>query len=611
MTNVLFKTPRLTTVQWAPLTELLRLLKIAPLPRWAAAVLIGIGFASSLAETVGITLVLFFLYLTMGQVELATSTNGLLGDALRHVASYFDNSTETAAVIFILIVARAGLAFVHALISARIGEQINEVTRNRVHQQYLSTSYSFFQRHDEAHLMEVLGTETWLISGAYSALTRIIVSACSLLLFAAFLFAFSIKITAVAFVGSILVFTGLRQLSRPIRLLGGAVKRVHQELGAHMLRSLQGMRTIRVYGQEKLHQARFEQTSAEAREIALGLARISALVSPLTEVGFLLVLCLITAFARSWGVEFATTLTTIALLYRLQPHVRDLQSDLLHLAQIEPQVRSIRLMLSTDDKAYPNPGRYPFKKLNRRILFERVSFRYETDSHPVLHELSFEIPVGKTTALVGASGAGKTTIVNLLLRLYSACEGTIWIDDLPLEQVQRTDWLSQLAIAGQDVDLIEGTVIDNIRMANQAASKQDIFQALRLAGISTFIDGLPDKYETWVGQHGLRFSGGQRQRLGLARAIVRNPEFLILDEAMSALDRNLEESIRQAIESRFRGRTILLITHRLETILGADHIVYIGAGQALAQGTPAELLDDPASPLSKELRTGRGALGTR
>ncbi len=596
---------RRTTTRRAALAELWQLLQDAPLPRWITPLLIVLGLASSLAETVGITLVLLFFYLAMGQAELATSTSGLLGNALQHATSWLHGSTETAIVVLLLIVARGALAFGYALISARVGECINEFARNRVHLQYLSTSYSFFQRHDEAYLMELLGTETWLIAGAYSSFTRLIVSFCSIFLFVSFLLALSVKITILAIAGSMIVSTGLRHLSKPMRVLGGDVKLIHQRLGEHMLMTLQGMRTIRAYGQEKLHQDRFERASAEAGRVSLGLARLSALVSPLTEVGYLVVLCIVIASADMWGIGFATSLTAVALLYRLQPHLRELEISLLYMAQIESRLRSIRLMLATEDKEYPGQGEYPIAALRDRISFDRVSFRYESSSDLSIDQVSFDIPVGKTTALVGASGAGKTTIVNLLLRLYSPTDGVIRIDGRPLDDVLRTDWLGLLAIAGQDVDLVEGTIIDNVRMARRDASQDEVLHALRMAGISDFVEALPDKYDTWIGQQGMRFSGGQRQRLGLARAILRDPQFLILDEAMSALDRDLEESVRAAIKQQFSDRTVLLITHRLETVVNADHVIYIDAGKVCLEGSPARLLQDSTNSFSKALRVDR------
>lgn len=594
-----------TATRRAALAELWQLLQDAPLPRWITPLLIVLGLASSLAETIGITLVLLFFYLAMGQAELASSTSGLLGNVLQHAISWLHGTIETAIVVLLLIVARGALAFANTLISARVGERINEFARNRVHQQYLSASYSFFRRHDEAYLMELLGTETWLIAGAYSSFTGLIVSSCSIVLFVSFLFALSVKITILAIAGSMLVSTGLRHLSKPIKALGSSVKLMHQRLGEHMLMTLQGMRTIRAYGQEKLHQDRFERASAEARRVSLELARLSALVSPLTEVGYLVVLCIVIASTDVWGIGFATGLTAVALLYRLQPHLRELETSLLYMAQIESRLRSIRLMLATEDKEYPRQGEYPITALRDRISFDRVSFRYDSSSDLAIDQISFDIPVGKTTALVGASGAGKTTIVNLLLRLYSPTDGVIRIDGRPLEDVLRTDWLGLLAIAGQDVDLVEGTIIENVRMAKRDASQDEVLHALRVAGISDFVEALPDKYDSWIGQQGMRFSGGQRQRLGLARAILRDPQFLILDEAMSALDRDLEETVRAAIKHQFSDRTVLLITHRLETVVNTDHVIYIDGGRVRLEGPPAKLLQDSTNSFSKALRVGR------
>ncbi len=572
-----------------------RLLAEAPIPRWATPVLVLLGLISSLAETLGITLVVLFFYSAMGQLDRAVSANGMLGSTLRQATGWLDNSTEMAAVILLLIVARGGLSFLHGFLSARISEQISENVRNRVHRQYLTVAYPFIRRHEQAYLMEVLGTETWLISGAHSSLTRIVVNICSILVFTAALLTLSWQITLTAILGSLLVSIGLRHLSRSAHKLGRRVKYIHQLLGEHMLITLQGMRTIRAYGQETLHQGRFERASAEARQTAIALSRLMAQLHPLTELGYIAVLCVIIGMANAGHAGFPVTLAAIALLYRLQPHLRELEGNLLSLAQIEPQLDSVRAMLATDDKEYPSAGHRSIQSVGSGIRFERVSFSYDKGGGAALTDLSFEIPAGKTTALIGASGAGKTTIVNLLLRLYQPTGGTILVDGVPLEEVRRTDWLDLLAIAGQDVDLVEGTVIDNIRMANGASSDDDVRAALRVAGIADTINGLPDGYFTWIGQQGMRFSGGQRQRLGLARAILRDPAFLILDEAMSALDKSLEDSIRHAIDRRFAGRTRLLITHRTETLSNVDHVIRLDQGRVIAEGPPAEVFAKPST----------------
>jgi len=197
------------------------------------------------------------------------------------------------------------------------------------------------------------------------------------------------------------------------------------------------------------------------------------------------------------------------------------------------------------------------------------------------------------------SGAGETTIVNLLLRLYREDSGSILADDVCLEEFTRASWLSRIAAAGQDVELIEGTVRDNFRVASAEADLPAMRLAAKAAGILDVIEGLPQGFDSWIGQQGLRLSGGQRQRLGLARALLRDPDILILDEATSALDSALEHEIRGAIRQKLAGRTLLVITHRLEAIMSADQVICIGSGRVLDCGSPAELRSRSASAFWK------------
>jgi ABC-type multidrug transport system fused ATPase/permease subunit len=564
------------------LDHLRALLRLTPKPAWATPLLIALGLATSLAETLGITLIVAFLYTALGQSgDASAAVGGLLGQALHSARAAFGSPTLMALGILTLIVARAGLAYINRVISADIGELISESVRNRIHAHYLNAPYAFMQRHEQGQLMEVLGSESWLIADAYRSLTRILVGACSVLVFGAFLLALSWPITLMAAAGSIVLSLVLRRLARPAQALGRRVKQVHQKLGEQMLMTIEGLRTIRAYGQESVHQERFVRSSAEARATSLALARLSSLLDPITEVGYLVMLCVIVAAAVQAGTPLATLLAATALLYRLQPHAREIEGHLLYLAQIEPQLRSVRAMLHNDDAAHEQPGQLPIETLRQRIRFEGVGFTYADGLPPALDNVSFDIPAGRTTALVGASGAGKTTLIHLLLRLYAPGAGTISVDGVPLQDLRRADWLALLAVAGQDVDLVEGSVLDNIRMADPDASPDDVLAAARMAGVAEFVEPLAEGFETWIGQQGHRFSGGQRQRLGLARALLRKPQLLILDEAMNALDAELAGRIRQAIDEHLPACTVLVISHHADVVRDADHVIHLDSGRVV------------------------------
>jgi ABC-type multidrug transport system fused ATPase/permease subunit len=275
---------------------------------------------------------------------------------------------------------------------------------------------------------------------------------------------------------------------------------VHQALGERMLVTLQGMRTIRAFGQEVVHHRIFVELSAKARRISLQLDRLSAVLNPVTEIGYLAILCFIIGAAGWLQASFATTLAVVALLYRLQPHVRELEGNLLYLAQLGPQLRSVRAMLDRCDKEYLPAGDRPISSLRHDVRFENVSFAYGGTREAALRNVSFTIRAGITTALVGPSGAGKTTIVNLLLRLYLPDSGCIRVDKINLQEIRRSEWLGILAVAGQDIDLIEGTLKDNILMARAEATDAEVAEAVQMAGLTEMIETLPHGYENWIGQ---------------------------------------------------------------------------------------------------------------
>ncbi|NBX04331.1 MAG: ABC transporter ATP-binding protein/permease [Alphaproteobacteria bacterium] len=233
-----------------------------------------------------------------------------------------------------------------------------------------------------------------------------------------------------------------------------------------------------------------------------------------------------------------------------------------------------------------------------KIEFSEVNFAYDS-RRPVLRGVSFEVPAGTSVAIVGASGAGKSTITRLLYRFYDLQSGQIRIDDQSLSEVTQNSVRRAIGIVPQDPDIFSGTARENIRLGNVDASDEDIIKAAKMASAMEFLLALPQGLDTHLGEKGVRLSGGQRQRIAIARAVIRNPKILLLDEATSALDSENEHAIQQALEQVTQGRTTFVIAHRLSTITKADHIILMNEGRIEAVGTHTELLEK--SPLYARL----------
>jgi ATP-binding cassette subfamily B protein len=235
------------------------------------------------------------------------------------------------------------------------------------------------------------------------------------------------------------------------------------------------------------------------------------------------------------------------------------------------------------------PGARPLRIAGGSIRFENVRFHYEPE-RTILDGLSFEVPAGKVVAIVGPSGAGKSTVSRILLRFYDVAGGRVTIDGQDTREVTQTSLRAAIGVVPQDTVLFNDTILYNIRYGRPDAGDADVEEAARLAQIDGFIRALPDGYRTMVGERGLKLSGGEKQRVAIARTILKAPPILILDEATSALDSHTEREIQDALDLVARDRTTLVIAHRLSTIVAADNILVLDAGRLVEQGTHAELL---------------------
>lgn len=247
-------------------------------------------------------------------------------------------------------------------------------------------------------------------------------------------------------------------------------------------------------------------------------------------------------------------------------------------------------ILDTHSEVSDAPTATPLSIVSGHIRAEHISFAYDS-RQPVLTDVSFEAKPGELVAIVGPTGAGKTTVMNLLHRFYDPTEGHITIDGQDLRQVTMESWYRQVALVPQETILFGGTIFDNIRYGNEKATQEEVTTASRAAHAHDFIMSFPDQYQTMIGEKGINLSGGQRQRIAIARAIVKNPRILLLDEATSALDSESERFVQEALEQLMKGRTTFVIAHRLTTIQGADRILVFNKGRLVETGTHVELMN--------------------
>ena len=261
----------------------------------------------------------------------------------------------------------------------------------------------------------------------------------------------------------------------------------------------------------------------------------------------------------------------------------------LGLSNLQGSFNNIQQLLRTDDKPYLKNGTAQFYRLKQAIEFIDVDFGYDANE-PILQQISLTIQQGTTVALVGASGAGKTTLADLIPRFYDPLGGKILIDGLDLREFEINSLRRKLAVVSQNTFIFNASVRDNIAYAIATADEADIREAARLANALEFIDQMPEGFDTQLGDRGVRLSGGQKQRIAIARALLRNPDILILDEATSALDSVSERLIQQSLEKLAVGRTVIAIAHRLSTIMKADKVVVLEKGRVVEQGTYQQLL---------------------
>lgn len=399
--------------------------------------------------------------------------------------------------------------------------------------------------------------------------------------------------------GFIILFAVLPiyRLGRRMRKIADATQSQLADFTSQLDATFQGVRVVKAYNAEAHEIERARLTIRQLFKLYYRAARVQSAASPIVNVVSMTAIAVIIWYAgfnvhkgTSTGSDLASFVGAMLLAYRPFRTVASLTTQV-----SEGMAAAKRFFTVLDQPATIRDadGAVPLVVSHGEIAFEEVNFSYG-DGHGGVNDVSFRVPQNSTVALVGASGAGKTTIMNLLLRFYDATDGRITIDGQDIRSVTLASLRRAFAFVSQDIVLFDDTVAANISYGNPGASREEIIAAAKKAFAHEFILQLPQGYDTVIGPSGIKLSGGQRQRLSIARAILKNAPILLLDEATSALDTASERAVQAALESLMRGRTTLVIAHRLSTIQHADCILVLDCGRIADVGTHTELLRNSA-----------------
>ena len=467
--------------------------------------------------------------------------------------------------------------------------------RKQIFEQLQAVSISFFSKTRSGELINTITTEIERIKQAFGGFAFLLTSSLTVVVYFLSMFLLSWQLTVIAVLLFTLLAVGLSTLNARIREASFGVTRASGEFTSTAMEFISGIRTVQAFATQDFERKRFYRASSNIVSAFSKAIRAWALVKPLadglaTTVLISMIIVAFAVFVANGTLQVASLLTFFFVLFRLIPNLQNVNNVLAQLSTLYGSADNIKELLRTDNKQYFQNGEIKFLGLKRAIDFVSVDFGYDA-SNLVLHDITLTIEQGKMTALVGGSGAGKTTLADLIPRFYDPTQGKVLIDGVDLREFEINSLRRNMAVVSQDTFIFNTTVQNNIAYGTEGTTEEAILEAARLANALEFIQEMPEGFDTQLGDRGVRLSGGQRQRIAIARALLRNPDILILDEATSALDSVSERLIQESLEKLAIGRTVIAIAHRLSTIASADKVVVLEQGQIVEQGKYQELLE--------------------
>jgi len=501
-------------------------------------------------------------------------------------------------VLLAVIVTLALATYLRFYLITRVGEKVVADIRRDVFNHILRLSSNFFETAKTGDIMSRITTDATILQIVIGSSLSVALRNIFLLFGGLFLLvATSAKLSFYIAIMIPVAVLPVLIMGKRVRILSRKAQEKVSDIASHVDETLTGIKTVQAYSREEVENRQFDEKVKNALEAATNRVKMRAL---LTALVIIVVFGSVGAILWAGGHDVIKGNITVGELSSfifysiivasafgsISEVIGDIQraagaaESLMELLNVDPDIKEVK-----------NPISLPNIKKHGRVKLNKVKFSYSSKKDiPAVDNISFEAKPGQTIALVGPSGAGKSTILQLLLRFYDPKSGVIEIDGIDIKKLSLKELRNQFAYVSQDPVIFSSTARDNIAYGKQDASKNEIIEAAKAAKAYDFISKLPKKFNSFLGEKGVRISGGEKQRISIARAILKNPRILLLDEATSSLDARNEKQVQQALEKLMEDRTTIVIAHRLSTILKADKIIVLDEGKVVASGTHKELL---------------------
>lgn len=563
--------------------------------KWQILILTGLGFLSGIFEGIGInSLIPLFSFMTGKASEQADTISQIIKSLFLffHITFSVNYLLIFIALLFIF---KALTLLIFSYLSTKIVLGYEQNTRNRLLSNFLKSDWTYLLEQKLGYLEKILMVNVRTSSQLLSHISNTTMIIASLLVYITVAINISWQLTlATLFIGS-LVILFFRPFIYKVRGLSTIEENLNRKIAHHINENILGMKTVKIMAVDDKVVNIAKDYFNQVKKVQLRAGIFSMVSSVLMQpISILFILSVFAIYYRNSNLNLAAFVAIIYLIKQMFNYFDQLQKNLVSINATSP---FLKIILEQEQKSVSSRedegGKMNFQ-FNDFFAFENVSFSYENEKD-ILSNISFKIKKGELVGLIGPSGGGKTTSVDLILRLFKPTSGLLTIDGINIEKINLDEWRKNIGYISQDMFLMNDTILNNIKFYKDEMTMDDVIEAAKMGNIYDFIQSCPQKFDTKIGDRGITLSNGQRQRIIIARVLARKPKFLIMDEATSALDNESEMEIQKVIRS-IKGRvTVLLIAHRLSTIVNSDRLLVLENGKIVEQGEPENLLKDKES----------------